>query len=108
MDFIFLSMVTVVIIIVYLIVGLFYATACEVFGEKHHESLFYYLLCKREVKTYIEDEANECRPYCFFILTLVWPIVFTITTLFSIGKWLHNIMFEIHKIMFEKLINLFK
>ena len=104
MDFIFLSMVTVVIIIVYLIVGLFYATACEVFGEKHHESLFYYLL----VKTYIEDEANECRPYCFFILTLVWPIVFTITTLFSIGKWLHKIMFEIHKIMFEKLINLFK
>lgn len=95
-------MVTVVIIIVYLIVGLFYATACEVFGEKHHESLFYYLLCKRDAKTFLNTKQNECEPFYFFMLTtLVWPIVFTITTLFSIGKWLH-------KIMFEKLINLFK
>lgn len=95
-------MIILAIVIIYWIFGLFYATACEVLGERHHDSIFYFFLSKKKDHGYgILEETDRDRSFIFLLLSILWLPCFIITILIIFAKWFH-------KFVFDKLTNIFK
>lgn len=88
-------MIILVIIIVYWIFGLFYATACEVFGERHHDSIFYIFLCRKKDPEYgILEKTEGDRSFIFVLISILWLPCFIIMILIIFAKWFHNFVFD--------------